>query len=103
MKKAVKSNQLDYTYQTWDNRSAITDSYKTPIKKVGFKLLKNCTKRSATNFKRTYIKIPQNKSVTYDCILDEARTVEVPEIQEDVLNRYAARESSFLNLIKFYF
>jgi hypothetical protein len=29
--------------------------------------------------------------------------VEVPEIQEDVLNRYAARESSFLNLIKFYF
>ena len=61
---------------------------KLRLNKVNFKLFKNSKARSSTSFKNTYMRIPQNKVSNYDCILDKTKTIEVPQIEQDVVNRY---------------
>lgn len=60
------------------------------LNKVGFRLLKNLKKRSSTWLKKISANVPQNKSVVYDCILDENKTIEAPDIKVDVIDKYTA-------------
>jgi len=59
------------------------------MKKINFRLLKNSLReRSHSTFKRTYIKIPQGWVQAYDCIIDKFKKFAVPEIKEDIVDRY---------------
>ena len=58
--------------------------------KVGFKLMKNLQKRSSTGLKKIVATVPQYKSIVYDCILDESKTIDAPDIKIDILDRYTA-------------